>query len=270
MRSLTEEDLDDLVELDGEFEVRKLGGSRSGSIIPADPEERRRYERERFVEPRRASTGPGSAWAGPSSAGSSSRPARDRPDEVELGYRLRRGAWGFGYAHRGRGRALVLRALEAEGYRRVFAHALEDNTASIRVMEKVGLRYVGPWSYRGLAGVGVRPRAVEGGSTDGGIGEPLARGRVLPRGTPRPGGQRRGAVLGARAHGARAAPGAPARAAGRRCGCAAGAGAASRPSSSVAKATARSTARRSAARHPRARALGSGRIWGDEGGNMCS
>jgi hypothetical protein len=48
LRALTEDDLDDLVELDGEAEVRGWVDP-LGSIIPADPQERRRYERERFV-----------------------------------------------------------------------------------------------------------------------------------------------------------------------------------------------------------------------------
>jgi RimJ/RimL family protein N-acetyltransferase len=150
LRGLTEEDVDDLVELDGEFEVRRWVDP-FGSIIPADPEERRRYERERFV----GRDGFYGAWervGGGFIGWFQLEPARDRPDEVELGYRLRRRAWGIGYATEG-AQALVRRALEEEGYQRVFAHALEENPASVRVMEKVGLQYVGPWSYRGLPGV---------------------------------------------------------------------------------------------------------------------
>jgi len=78
--------------------------------------------------------------------------APDREDEVELGYRLRRHAWGLGYATEG-ARALVAHALEVLGYRRVYAHSLNDNPGSIRVMEKVGLVPAGPWSYRGMPGV---------------------------------------------------------------------------------------------------------------------
>jgi RimJ/RimL family protein N-acetyltransferase len=150
LRALTEDDLDDLVELDGEAEVRRWVDP-FGSIIPADPQERRRYERERFL-------------ARPGFYGARERvgdtfvgwfqlePSRARPDEVELGYRLRRSVWGIGYATEG-ARALVAQALEAEGYRRVYAHALLENVGSIRVMEKIGLAYVGPWSHRGLPGV---------------------------------------------------------------------------------------------------------------------
>ena len=48
---------------------------------------------------------------------------------------------------------LVAKALGELGYRRVFAHALRDHSASIRVMEKAGLRLARDWSYRGLPGV---------------------------------------------------------------------------------------------------------------------
>ena len=76
----------------------------------------------------------------------------DRPDEVELGYRLRRRVWGLGYATEG-ARALVAHALDVLGYRRVFAHSLVANPASIRVLEKAGLTPVGPWSYRDMPGM---------------------------------------------------------------------------------------------------------------------
>jgi RimJ/RimL family protein N-acetyltransferase len=59
--------------------------------------------------------------------------APGRLDEAELGYRLRRSNWGLGYATEG-ARALVAHALEVLGYRRVFAHTLHENLASIRVL----------------------------------------------------------------------------------------------------------------------------------------
>jgi hypothetical protein len=35
---------------------------------------------------------------------------------------------------------------------RVYAHALLSNPGSIRVMQKIGMTYAAPWSYRGLPG----------------------------------------------------------------------------------------------------------------------
>lgn len=67
-------------------------------------------------------------------------PAGD-PDQAELGYRLRRAAWGHGYATEG-ARALVHAAFSRLGLRRVYAETMAVNTASRRVLEKAGLRYV--------------------------------------------------------------------------------------------------------------------------------
>jgi RimJ/RimL family protein N-acetyltransferase len=146
---LTEEDLDDLVELDGDPDVRRMVDP-LGVIIPEDPEERRAYEWDRHVAPGGfygARERVGNAFVGCFQL----EPVPDRPDEVELGYRLRRHAWGLGYATEG-ARALVEHALDVLGYRRVFAHTLHDNPSSIRVLEKAGLSAVGAWSYRDRPG----------------------------------------------------------------------------------------------------------------------
>jgi RimJ/RimL family protein N-acetyltransferase len=74
-----------------------------------------------------------------------------RPAERELGYRLHPDAWGRGYASEGAA-ALVRDAFSRPGITRVYAHSLLDNRGSIRVMQKIGMSYVGPWSYRGLPG----------------------------------------------------------------------------------------------------------------------
>jgi RimJ/RimL family protein N-acetyltransferase len=78
-------------------------------------------------------------------------PHGGRPDEPELGYRLRRDVWARGYATEG-ARALVARAFDELGARRVWAGTMAINTASRRVMEKAGLRYVrtsyGEWPER--------------------------------------------------------------------------------------------------------------------------
>jgi RimJ/RimL family protein N-acetyltransferase len=71
------------------------------------------------------------------------------PDDVEIGYRFRRPAWGKGYATEG-ARALVHKALTELGARRVVAAALAGNAASIRVLEKVGLKKVGEFAIPGF------------------------------------------------------------------------------------------------------------------------
>lgn len=68
------------------------------------------------------------------------RPAPSDPSEMELGYRLRKSAWGKGYATEGAG-ALVRKGFAERSVTRVTATALAANHASLRVMEKVGLRF---------------------------------------------------------------------------------------------------------------------------------
>lgn len=65
----------------------------------------------------------------------------DSVHEPELGYRLRRSAWGKGYATEG-ARALIRRAFTDLGARRIYAQTMAVNAASRRVMEKCGLRHV--------------------------------------------------------------------------------------------------------------------------------
>lgn len=68
------------------------------------------------------------------------RPDKLQPEEMELGYRLTRKAWGKGLATEG-SRALVQRAFTQWPYEKVSARTLLDNLASQRVMQKAGLRF---------------------------------------------------------------------------------------------------------------------------------
>jgi len=80
------------------------------------------------------------------------RPAPGAPDdEPELGYRLRRDAWGRGLATEG-ARALIEVAFSRLGARRVVAETMTVNVASRRVMEKAGMQLIREfhqdWPYR--------------------------------------------------------------------------------------------------------------------------
>ena len=59
--------------------------------------------------------------------------------QASLGFRLRKAAWGQGYATEG-ARALLRLGFTELGVRRVVATTYEDNLASQRVMEKAGMR----------------------------------------------------------------------------------------------------------------------------------
>lgn len=70
------------------------------------------------------------------------------PAAAELGYRLRRTAWGQGYATEG-SQAMLDHAFGAAGLARVWGETMAVNAGSRHVMEKLGMtlarRYVGEW-----------------------------------------------------------------------------------------------------------------------------
>jgi RimJ/RimL family protein N-acetyltransferase len=68
--------------------------------------------------------------------------------EIELGYHVVPSRWGRGYATEV-GAALLDAAWRETELDEVVAVAFEDNRASTRVMEKLGMTYDGPVLYRG-------------------------------------------------------------------------------------------------------------------------
>ena len=67
-------------------------------------------------------------------------PDRDDPATASLGYRLRRDAWGHGYATEV-SRALIDRAFATTPLQRVTAQTYEANERSRRVMTRLGMRH---------------------------------------------------------------------------------------------------------------------------------
>jgi RimJ/RimL family protein N-acetyltransferase len=143
LRRFTEADVESLVELDADPAVMQyITGGRTTprdeietEIIPAFLGYYERYAGYGFWAAVEKATGDFLGWF-------HFRPQKeDRPGEVELGYRLRRSAWGKGYATEG-SRALVEKGFAELGVERVYATTMVVNVASRRVMEKSGLRYV--------------------------------------------------------------------------------------------------------------------------------
>ena len=140
------DDVDDVMAMDGHAEVR-AGVDPFGDRLPADAAGLRAHEEElvarggfRAIRERASGAFVGILQFEARTGG-----------ERELGYRLRPDQWGRGYATEAAS-AMVRAGLE-DGVPRVFAHALVANAGSIAVMRRAGLEYVGPWSYKGLAGV---------------------------------------------------------------------------------------------------------------------
>jgi RimJ/RimL family protein N-acetyltransferase len=143
LRRFTEADVDNLVELDADPDVMFfINGGRPTPreyieqvLLPAWLSYYARSPGLGFWAAEEKATGQFIGWF-------HLRPAEGHPpDEPELGYRLRRSAWGKGYATEG-SRALIDKGFAEHAIRRVTAEAMGVHTASRRVMEKCGLRLV--------------------------------------------------------------------------------------------------------------------------------
>ena len=76
------------------------------------------------------------------------RPIKSSPDEMDLGYRLKRSVWGQGLATEG-SRALMKQGFDHWGYQKITAHTKASNLASRRVLEKAGLVFECEFHYGG-------------------------------------------------------------------------------------------------------------------------
>jgi RimJ/RimL family protein N-acetyltransferase/uncharacterized damage-inducible protein DinB len=143
LRPLTESDLDNLVELNSDPEVlRFLTGGKpiprediAGKFLPKVFGYYQRFSGLGYWAAEEKSTGEFLGWF-------ALEPGHgESAVDVELGYRLRRAAWGKGYATEG-SRALVRRAFAELSVERVYAETMAVNARSRRVMAKSGLRYL--------------------------------------------------------------------------------------------------------------------------------
>jgi RimJ/RimL family protein N-acetyltransferase len=140
LRRFTAADIDSLVELDSDPAVMRY-------VTGGVPTPRSFIEKEvlpRFLGSYAAHHGHG-VWAAiEKSTGAflgwfSFRTLRGSdPEEIELGYRLRQTAWGQGYATEG-AQALIDKGFRQLGAQRVVASTYQDNLASRRVMDKLGM-----------------------------------------------------------------------------------------------------------------------------------
>jgi RimJ/RimL family protein N-acetyltransferase len=143
LRRFTADDVDLLVELDGDPKVMLYitGGVTTSreeivdDVMPAFLGYYERFNGFGFWAVLERSSGDFLGWFHLRSA------PEDEPDVVELGYRFRRAAWGQGYATEG-SRALIAKAFNELGVRRVRAETMTVNIASRTVMERAGLRFV--------------------------------------------------------------------------------------------------------------------------------
>jgi [ribosomal protein S5]-alanine N-acetyltransferase len=138
LREFTLADLDALMDVFGDAEVMRYGdGVQCRAWVQA------------WIERCRIGYGAGHApWAVDVCAsdvtigycGLTAIPDLAGRDEIELGYRLARQSWGHGYATEA-ARAVIEYALRDIGLARVVARVDPGNTASVRVVEKIGMRH---------------------------------------------------------------------------------------------------------------------------------
>lgn len=142
LRPVTIEDLELMVDLNGDPSVMVFIRGRAATPVETAEEWHQRLERQ---------SDPGRGlgywagferdafvgwWSASSFAG--------RTDISGIGYRLRAQAWGRGLATEG-ARAMVEQAFACPTVERVFASAMASNRASRRVLEKVGMRHTAAW-----------------------------------------------------------------------------------------------------------------------------
>jgi RimJ/RimL family protein N-acetyltransferase len=143
LRRFTESDVDNLVELDGDPRVmRFITGGRptprediQHKILPKLLRDYHRVSGRGHWAAVERSTGQFLGWF------ELSTPEGGSDTEAELGYRLRVSGWGRGYATEG-ALALIDKGFGELGLRRVYAQTMAVNTASRRVMEKIGMHWV--------------------------------------------------------------------------------------------------------------------------------
>lgn len=152
MRQLQVEDAEELYLLNSDPEVLRYTGDQPFASVAAAREfihgydQYTKYRRGRlgmFLE----ETGTFVGWCG----------LKYHPDtdETELGFRLKQAYWNRGYATEAALASLVY-GFKQLGLSTIMGRVIKDNTASIRVLEKIGMRYWKDFDFEGEAGIYMR------------------------------------------------------------------------------------------------------------------
>lgn len=159
LRQLTEADADNLAELDSDPEVVRFtpdaGKPKDYTVIQTQTIPRllalyEQYDGYGYWAAVEKSSGAFIGWFffRPAVHAPYFDPAFANESDIELGYRLRKAAWGKGYATEG-SKALIFKGFSELRTQRVVAVALAANVASVRVMEKAGLKLENRFVYQG-------------------------------------------------------------------------------------------------------------------------
>ena len=147
LREFTGDDVDDLVDLDGDPRVmRYIGDGSVGTRATCEAGIERvlaRYAEGTGLGVWRAARRDDGRFVGWVSL----KPCGDSPD-IEVGYRLMHDAWGQGFATE-LARAMLARGFEEVGLERIIGVTHPENFASQRVLVKAGMRDEGFGRYYG-------------------------------------------------------------------------------------------------------------------------
>ena len=160
LRNFTEDDLDNIANLDSDPEVMRYinhGEPRDREIsqnetLPKYLDAHKRSDDLGYFAAVEKATGQFIGWFHLRYAKENKaafQPDTDNPEDIELGYRLLRSVWGKGFATEG-SRALLRKAFEEIGAQCVVAIAMVENRASTRVMEKIGMKPARQFFHEGL------------------------------------------------------------------------------------------------------------------------
>ena len=142
LREFTDEDVDNLVDLDSDPEVTRYinGGQPTPrkwvveQVMPRVLDYYKQWHEQGIWAALDKADGSFMGWF-------HLRPNRSNPSETELGYRLKQKYWGQGFATEG-SKALLVKGFMELKVPMIVAIADPANGASRRVMEKVGLRFM--------------------------------------------------------------------------------------------------------------------------------
>jgi len=148
LRQITEDDASDLLQLDRDPEVVRFfpdliaSPEQTKTFINKNIAHYEEYDGYGFWAAIEKSTKQFIGWFlfRPAIHASYFDPFITDPEDIELGYRLKKSAWGKGYATEG-SKALISKGFNDLSATCIFAGALAENEASWRVMEKIGLKF---------------------------------------------------------------------------------------------------------------------------------
>lgn len=152
MRQLLEEDAPELYLLNSDPEVLRYTGDVPFASVDEAREFIRRYDQYTLYRRGRLGmfskeTGAFIGWCG----------LKYHPfnEETELGFRLKREYWNKGYATEAALASLDY-GFNQLGLSTIMGRVIKENTASIRVLEKIGMRYWKNFDFEGVPGIYMR------------------------------------------------------------------------------------------------------------------